>query len=305
MTRRDIVVPLVPECAPCITYSLKTLIPLLTSDSEVQFRMFKRAFEFLAEGYERGTRPHPLSVDMFQELYRMGSVEDPFAEIKRMSNEVAARILPDVEAVVSSTEGYERLRTCLASSIAGNLIDFNTAAHRPDLDSLLDEFHEIRATGFVIDHSARMWDLLTSDQLDTRRLVFLADNAGETLFDIPLLRLARELGWDIVYVVKGGPMANDATRADVSGTEIERLATIADTGVQSHGVPSDRVSDEFLSLVESASLVISKGQSNIETFPYIQRQIGVPTYYVLRAKCHNIARAIGVRRGDNVVLGTE
>ncbi len=305
MPRDPIRVPLVPECAPCITHSLKMLIPLLTSDPDLQFRMFRRAFEYLAKGFDEGIAPHPLSVDMYQELYSMGDVDDPFREIKRKSNEVAMSLLPQVEELISSLTGYERLRACLGASIAGNLIDYNTAAHRPDLETLYQDFERILEDGFAIDHSRRLWEELTREPREDRRLVFLADNAGETIFDIPLLRLLNSLGWSVTYVVKGGPMANDATREDVAGTEIEQLAEISDTGVQSHGVPPDLVSSEFLVTVRSADLVVSKGQSNIETFPRIQDQIGVLTFYVLRAKCANIAGAIGARPGDNVVLAVE
>ncbi|RLI53614.1 MAG: hypothetical protein DRO93_13465, partial [Candidatus Thorarchaeota archaeon] len=86
------------------------------------------------------------------------------------------------------------------------------------------------------------------------------------------------------------------------GTEIEELATIADTGAAAHGVPPNLVSQEFLSLLSGADLVIAKGQSNVETLPTLQAQLGVVAFYVLRGKCDNIAHALGAKRGDNIVL---
>jgi uncharacterized protein with ATP-grasp and redox domains len=55
-------------------------------------------------------------------------------------------------------------------------------------------------------------------------------------------------------------------------------------------------------LVEKSDLVISKGQANIETFPEIQREKEVETYYITRAKCPHISQAVGAKKGDSVVL---
>jgi len=294
-----IVVPLIPECSSCIIHSLIKLVPLLTDDADLQFEMMRIGMRYLAEGFEKRIRPHPLSVDLYHELYRMAGVEDPYAETKRESTEVALRILPEVDATVRSFSGLERLRAALAASIAGNLIDYNTAAHSPNLDTLVDDFNGILQHGIDVDDSPLLWQALRARH---GHIVFVADNAGETILDIPLLRVIRDAGWHITYVVKGGPMANDATRRDIAGTEIEELATIADTGAAAHGVPPNLVSQEFLSLLSGADLVIAKGQSNVETLPTLQAQLGVVAFYVLRGKCDNIAHALGAKRGDNIVL---
>lgn len=97
-------------------------------------------------------------------------------------------------------------------------------------------------------------------------------------------------------------MVNDAVEEDVRGSEIEDLATIADTGAWAHGVPKEWVSEDFLELVGDSDMVISKGQANIETFPEIQQEYDVETYYLLRGKCAHISAAIAVQKGDNVVL---
>jgi uncharacterized protein with ATP-grasp and redox domains len=96
-------------------------------------------------------------------------------------------------------------------------------------------------------------------------------------------------------------MINDATRDDIVGSRIEDLAEVADTGAWAHGVPKKWVSKEFLQLVASADLVISKGQANIETFPELQKETNVETYYITRGKCAHISQAIGATKGQNIV----
>jgi uncharacterized protein with ATP-grasp and redox domains len=292
-------VPLIPDCSACVANSLKTLIPLLTDDEDEQNKLFRLAFTRLSEGYKEKLTPILLSIQLYQELYNEGSNDDPYAEIKRLSNESALKALPLIEKKLEGLEGYERLRACLAASIAGNVIDYNTAEHDPDLGALVEVFDAILDEGFALDDSKHLWRSLESKKGD---LLYLADNAGEVILDIPFLRFLKDLGWRTTFVVKGQAMINDATEDDVRGTEIEQLAVITNSGAWAHGVPKEYVSKEFLQLMEDSEIVISKGQANIETVPEIQERTGVETYYITKAKCSHISQAIGADRGDNVVL---
>ncbi len=292
-------VPLIPDCSACIVNSLKTLIPLLTEDVDEKNSYFSFAFKRISEGYRKKLPPILLSIQLYQELSTMAGVYDPYSEIKRLSQESAFKALPSIEKRIDVLEGYDRLRACLAASIAGNLIDYNTAEHRPDLGALVEVFESILTEGFALDDSKHLYRSLKSRP---GNLLYLADNAGEVILDIPILRFLKELGWKTTFVVKGRAMINDATEEDVRGTEIEKLATITNSGAWAHGVPIELVSKEFLQLMAQSDLIISKGQANIETVPEIQRKIGVETYYITKAKCSHISQAIGARRGDNVVL---
>ena len=291
-------VPLIPECAPCIMSSLKILVPLLSEDESEQADYFAFAYRMLSEGYNERLEPAPLSVKIYRELYTKAGVRDPYKEIKRISKEAALRAIPTIEQHIDSLTGYQKLRACIAASIAGNVIDFNTAGHDPDLSHLIEVFFEILKEGFAVDDSKSLWRSLNSK---SGKLLFLADNAGEVILDIPLLRYFKQLNWSVIFVVKGQPMINDAVRDDVADTEIEEIAKVVDSGAWALGVPSKDVGNEFLELVADSDLVISKGQANIETFPSIQRKFGVETYYLTRAKCPHISQAIGAKKGDSVI----
>lgn len=295
----DLEVPLIPDCSSCIVNSLQTAIPLMTDDKETQYTLFRLAYKRISEGYEQKLTPLILSVQLYQELYSLARVENPYDRIKQQSTKAALRALPQVWKRIQKLQGKEKLDACLASGIAGNVIDFNTSGHRPELDRLVEAFEDILLQGFEVDHSDHLWRSLHQNP---GQLLFLADNAGEVILDIPLLRLIKNLRWKTLLVVKGRAMINDATRSDVEGTEIEGLVEIVDSGAWAHGVPSKWVSDSFLEHVETSKLVISKGQANIESFPEIQRETGIETYYVTRAKCPHISKVLGVKPGTNVVL---
>ncbi len=299
MLNDRIEVPLIPDCSACIMNSLKMIVPLLVPDESKHADFFAYAFRLLANGFENRIEPAPLSIDMYQKLYTKAGNMDPFVEIKKISTQAALKALPTIDKIIEQLQGIDRFKACIASALTGNVIDFNTAGHEPDLDNLEEMFRSIQTQGFAIDDSDHLWRSLNAK---TGNLTFLADNAGEHVFDIPLLRFIRDMGWSITFVVKGQAMANDVTRAEVIGTEIEDLATIADTGAWAHGVPLHLVSKEFLQLISDSDLVIAKGQANIETFPEIQREIKVETYYISRAKCPHISQAIGATKGDSVIL---
>jgi uncharacterized protein with ATP-grasp and redox domains len=295
----QIKVPLIPDCSACIASSLKTLIPLLSEDREEQNKLFSLAFKRISEGYKQNLTPILLSIQLYQELYELKGIKDPYFEIKKQSKESALKALPMIEQKIDVLQGYDRLRGCLAASVTGNVIDYNTAEHRPDLGALIEVFGSILEEGFAIDDSEHLWRSLNNHQ---GKLLFIADNAGEVIFDIPLLRFLKMLDWKTTFVVKGRAMTNDATEDDIRGTEIENLATITNSGAWAHGVPLSYVSKEFLQLMSESDIVISKGQANIETVPEIQLRTGVETYYITKAKCSHISQAIGAKKGDNVIL---
>ncbi|MGV9169993.1 MAG: damage-control phosphatase ARMT1 family protein [Promethearchaeia archaeon] len=299
MPANTLVVPLIPDCSACMVNSLKTLVPLLTKDKQRQFELFSIAFSILATGFDEKKDPATLSIQLYRELYSLEDAQDPYHEIKAMSNQAAKKCMNGINKRINALKGYEKLRAALAAAIAGNMIDFNTAGHDPDLTKLGEAFTAIERQGFALDDSQSLWSRLTSKK---GNMVFLADNAGETYFDLPLIEIAKNHCWTVTYVVKDRPMMNDAVVGDIEETGIQKIAEVITSGAWSFGVPRKWVSQQFLDIVSNADVVISKGQANIETFPEIQRDLNVETYYLSRAKCPHIAGVLGVAKGQNVVL---
>jgi len=52
------------------------------------------------------------------------------------------------------------------------------------------------------------------------KVLYLADNAGEVYFDLPLVKWLRQFA-DVIYVVKPLPVQNDATLEDISNAGLE------------------------------------------------------------------------------------
>ena len=56
-------------------------------------------------------------------------------------------------------------------------------------------------------------------------MLYLGDNAGETVFDRVLIETLER---PVTYVVKGGPVINDAVREDALAAGLGEVATIID-----------------------------------------------------------------------------
>jgi len=130
----------------------------------------------------------------------------------------------------------------------------------------------------------------------------LGDNAGEVHFDRILVRILKELKKKIYFVVKGGPISNDATIDDARDAQIDKYATVITTGKALLGIDFDNISDELRDLFDSVDLIISKGQANFETLTYFKDRIKKPVVFLLRAKCDPISRHLNVPKGSNLVI---
>jgi len=89
-----------------------------------------------------------------------------------------------------------------------------------------------------------------------------ARNAGEIAFDRLLIE---QLGPARVTVaVRGGPVINDATRADARAVGLHEISEIIDNGSDAPGTLLDDCSQEFKRCFIEADLILAKGQGNFE-----------------------------------------
>jgi uncharacterized protein with ATP-grasp and redox domains len=100
-------------------------------------------------------------------------------------------------------------------------------------------------------------------------------------------------------VVKGEPILTDVTMEDAKRSGVvEEFDEVLSTGMFAVGVDPDQMGDRLRREMEDADLIIAKGMANFESLgdaPYR------PIAFLLRAKCDPVAKAVGTRKGDNVV----
>ena len=129
---------------------------------------------------------------------------------------------------------------------------------------------------------------------DAEEILYIADNAGEIIFDRLLIeQLPIE---KVTIAVKGSPVINDATIEDAILAGLHRIIEVIDNGSDGPGTILESCSQEFVDHFEKADLVIAKGQGNYETLSDIDKNI----FFILKAKCPVIARDLGCEVGEMI-----
>lgn len=131
-----------------------------------------------------------------------------------------------------------------------------------------------------------------------RRMVYLPDNCGEIVFDKIFIRILKEEypDLDLRIIVRGAPVLNDATVADAKYVGIDKYAPVIGNGSGIAGNYLPEISEEALGLIDSADLILAKGQGNFETMLGCGRNV----YYAFLCKCEWFVRRFGMKRLEGV-----
>ena len=215
----------------------------------------------------------PATTDLFRKHF--GLPEDRFREEKELSNRFVLERIPQIRQRVASAP--DPLFAGLQFAILGNYIDFSALQGQVSfekLDALLEE-------GEKISLDQAVYADLCTDLEKGRKLLYLTDNAGEIGFD---RIFAEEIHskfpqLEITFCVRGGPAMNDATRADAALVGIP--FPVIDNGNRVAGTQIDQLSPEAKQALETADVIIAKGQGNTETM----YGCGYNVYYAFLIKC--------------------
>lgn len=113
-------------------------------------------------------------------------------------------------------------------AIAGNIIDHGVA----DAFDLEETLERVLRQPFAIDGLTALRTALAT----TDAVLYLGDNAGETVFDRVLIEHLVQRSKSVTYVVKASPIINDATREDALAAGLEDVAEVIDNGSAVPGI---------------------------------------------------------------------
>ena len=282
-----------PECVPCLLARVRF---------ESELAAPERAMDaLLAAAAEIGAScPNDVSAQVATRAHRAAyealGTRDPSEEQKRLSNQVALRLLPRARDMYCKSAPGERLRVATLLSIVGNVLDFGIAGGLDEPGKLEDAFEDLVAQGLGRDDTDDLSGMLGPGV----RVAYLADNCGEVVFDQLLIGELKGRGCIVDLVVKGDPILTDATRDDVEELGLDRIVDrVLDTGPMAVGVDLDTVPDGTRRAIQEADLVISKGMANLESLSDTDIR---PIAYLLRTKCDPVAGTVGEAKDINVAI---
>jgi damage-control phosphatase, subfamily I len=231
-----------------------------------------------------GATPPAIGAQVHHVVRAVTGNDDPYQALKQAATANALAMLPALRALVDSSE--DKLETAIRLSIAGNIIDFG-----PNQDyDLWEVVNRVLSQDFAINDLP----LLRQQMEAAESILFLGDNAGETVFDRILIEA---LPLPVTYVVRGGPVINDATYEDAISAGIDRVADLIDNGTRIPGTIVSECSSTFQTHFNAADLILAKGMGNYETLSTTPR----PVFFLLQVKCPVIARDIGAPYGSIVI----
>ena len=271
------------DCYPCFLRQALDAARMAGAGEEQQKAVLDCVLDLLGQIALSGT-PSEIVDQVHRVVRREVGDGDPYRASKEASTREAVALYPRLKALLA--EADDPLEVAVRLSIAGNIIDL-AAAQEYDLWGTVER---VLAQPFASDDGAAFREALSR----ARQVLYLADNAGETVFDRVLIET---LDVSVLYAVKEGPIINDATWEDALAAGITGVATVVGTGLDAPGAILDRCSEEFQRLYGEAELIISKGQANYETLS----EEGPRVFFLLQAKCPVIARDLGVPVGSIVL----
>ncbi len=273
------------ECIPCFLRQAMEAAALTDLDPIRSKRLLKR---ILCDVARADWSVMPVSIA--QRVQRWVREEtgqiDPYRTLKDRMNRTALALLPDLAETVHSQPDPREAVARLA--IAGNLLDAGSKT-RLDIDDLAKHMNTI----WDAPLDGNTTDLFNAAEA-AHCILYLADNAGEIVFDRLLIEaLPAE---KITVAVRGAPVINDATIEDADTAGIPEIAPVIGNGSDAPGTLLDECSDEFKYWFERADLIIAKGQGNYETLADTDHAI----YFLLTVKCPLIGAAVNSQVGTLV-----
>lgn len=270
-----------PDCLACFVTQAARAVQRLGGDGGQQERAVREVLLLLARA-DHDQPPPRIAPAIYGAIGRVLGLDDPYATIKRETTAQALDALPGLRRRLEGAQ--DPLRAALLVALAGNIIDFGTG-HAFDLEQTIDR---VLATGPVVDHV----DELRRELGRTRRVLYLADNAGEIVLDRLLLEQIAP-GHEVTVAVRGGPIINDATLEDARAAGIAEGAglRLLEPGVTLPGIDLARSSPAFRRAFDEAELIISKGQGNYECL--VGAPLRAPLFFLFMVKCELVARLTG------------
>jgi damage-control phosphatase, subfamily I len=275
------------DCKECCIAQIRRLAILLNTGHEQVLKAFEEDFA----KNKLKTAPEYAEL-IFSEFSKLTGIDDPYKEIKENSNIEAQKLIVGIEAELSKK--LSGLKKFIELAIVGNIIDYG-AFKEVHIGKFIDE--ALCASYFKFDIEE-----LEKDLSEPKTVLYIADNAGEIIFDRLLLEYLHSLGKNITVAVRGGPVINDVTVIDAEFAKLNDFAEIISTGSRIPGILLKQCSKGFVQNYMETDIVISKGQGNFETLCYMEKQKPKKLYHLFVVKCQTVARLIGAQVSDKVLM---
>jgi len=277
-------VKITKTCYECLTQLVYQAAEMATDDENKRNRAVEKGLKKLRESFSLDKVSIVVATALHDTIKAESGSLDPYYKLKQSEIALART------AYLKVQDRYNgNFRGLLKLAALGNTLDF----FRP-LDVIEEDMK--KEPEFVIDDTER----LEAKIMEAKTMLYLADNAGEMFFDLPLLKWMRQYA-DVAYVVKERPVQNDLTRDEIRAAGLEgEFGWIMDTGTATPGIDFEVASAEFKKAFAEADLIFAKGMGYYESLTEFPARGRV--FHCLVAKCRPVADSIGVPLNSSIAM---
>jgi len=279
------------DCVPCFVRQVLDSVRMTTDDEKIQEKVLREAL-CLACKIDLRQSPPAMAQKIHRFIREITGVRDPYLEVKTRFNKLALEMYSDLKKQVEASS--DPLETAVRLAIAGNIIDFgvNSVVEQSNVEESITKSLSEPLERVALERFRQA----TAEATD---ILYLGDNAGEIVFDRLLIE---QLPYGkVTFVVKGGPILNDAVMEDAQMVGLTDIVEVIDNGSDAPGTILENCSGAFCRRFDESDLVIAKGQGNYETLSNADKNI----FFILKAKCPVIARDLDCEVGEMILRKSE
>jgi len=296
-----------PYCGICLLNRGIKEVELATSDPKLRFEIINKLIEMFREKFNENSISAHLGTYRDRIIKKFSGCKDPYAEQKKISNEIALKFIPHLRNQLDSIKNdYERFRFAVLVTIVGNSIEFHLEDQLIDLNSLdqfLQDSLEDVEKKLAIDDILELFNLLKKK----KKILYLTDNAGEIVFDYILIDELYKIGKEVIVAVKQSPVLNDATMEDAKIAGLLELAIKSNSKVKIITTETDHVGiilsetpKNFLKTLYGAEIIIAKGMGYYESLS--EENNITPIAHLFKIKCRSMAAELNKEINCNIAL---
>ena len=199
-----------------------------------------------------------------------------YRAVKQTFNDLVLSMEDAVRQRIEAAE--DPLAASILFARIGNYIDFG-AMQDVSTETFLELFEDPKMG--EADH--RTYLSFLQECAKAKSFLLIADNCGEIVLDkLFLEQLAKRFPQlELFVLVRGDVVLNDATPEDAVYAGIDRLAQIVSNGAPIPGTVYKMLSEEARRVLDTADVILAKGQGNYESLSHQGRHI----FYVFLCKC--------------------
>ncbi|HKJ69070.1 MAG TPA: ARMT1-like domain-containing protein [bacterium] len=278
------------DCFPCILQKTLQAARQNQLPDEEQKAILDNVLQMLRET-SADVSPPQISHQVHQLIRESTGMEDPYEQIKLEYDVRALDLMPNIRQKIRKAR--DPLEAAIRYAIAGTVLDIGADHEGDDIRRELDRAPEAE---FGINHLENLkQDLRAADTI-----LYLGDNAGEIAFDRLLVEVLRDMfRAEIVFVVRGQPVLNDATIDDARYVGLESLVHLIANESTAPTTLLEDTGSRTREYIKKSDVILAKGQAQYESLSNADLNL----YFLFKVNCGVISQDLGAEMSQYVVAG--